>query len=238
MATIALIGPDGAGKTTITNMLRESEPLRLKHLYMGINVSSSNRVLPTSRLVENVKMRMGSRLSQRVPGPGDADGSNVKRRRGPVWATARLVNHLAEEWYRQLLSWYYQLRGFTVLYDRHFALDFAAAMSVGQPQTFDKRLHRWFLKHLYPRPDLVIFLDAPGEVLYARKGESTIVELERRRQAYLRQGGALPGFVRVDATQPLPEVYAEVARHVRRVSAVQTAAPAARRIAQRPEREQ
>ena len=40
------------------------------------------------------------------------------------------------------------------------------------------RLHGVFLDRWYPRPDLVIFLDAPAEVLFARKHEGTIPLLE------------------------------------------------------------
>jgi hypothetical protein len=64
-------------------------------------------------------------------------------------------------------------------------------------------------------------LDAPGHVLFARKRESTVEELERRRQAFLRQGERLPGFVRIDATRPLDEVYADVAAVVLRFARTQ-----------------
>ena len=57
----------------------------------------------------------------------------------------------------------------------------------------------------------MIFLDAPGALLFARKGESTIEELERRRQGFLQIARRTSGLVTVDATRPLPVVYAEVA---------------------------
>jgi thymidylate kinase len=100
-----------------------------------------------------------------------------------------------------------------VLYDRHFVFDFAPEIAGDRAAALDRRIH-WRLLRFYPRPDLVIFLDAPGAVLYARKGEWTIEELERRRQAFLRVGERTRGFVRVDATRPLDEVCAEVSRHV------------------------
>jgi thymidylate kinase len=70
------------------------------------------------------------------------------------------------------------------------------------------------LRHAYPRPDLVVFLDAPPEVLHARKGEGTLQSLSRRRADYLRLAGDpdLGGeFAVVSATQPLPAVIDEVA---------------------------
>lgn len=213
MPAIALVGPDGAGKTTVTRMLERSTALRLKYLYMGINTSSSNVALPTSRFVDYLHSRAASAMK-----PGTATEhpreprAHARRPRGVAWATARLLNRLAEQWFRQLVAWSYQMRGYTVLYDRHFTLDFG----VPSPKTLrlDQRIHWWCLEHLYPRPDLVILLDAPGEVLFARKGESTIAELNRRRALLLQQGARLRAFVAVDATQPLEAVYAEVARHI------------------------
>jgi thymidylate kinase len=133
-----------------------------------------------------------------------------------VRAVARVVNRLADAWFRQAVSWYYQLQGFVVLYDRHFVFDYAPEIAADQPDSFDRSLHRWLLRRFYPRPSLVIFLDAPGAVLFARKGESSIEELERRRQAFLRQGQRLRRFVRVDATKSPDDVYDEVLFHVLR----------------------
>jgi hypothetical protein len=69
---------------------------------------------------------------------------------------------------------------------------------------------------LYPAPDLVICLDAPGQVLFDRKGEGTVLELERRRRGYLRMGERFARFERVDATLPFEEVYDQVATRILR----------------------
>ncbi|HEV2494771.1 MAG TPA: hypothetical protein VG204_17040 [Terriglobia bacterium] len=108
------------------------------------------------------------------------------------------------------MSWFYQARGYIVLYDRHFLFDFSLEEVDATESSFDNRLHRWLLTHFYPRPDLVIYLDAPAEVLYARKREKSIEELEKRRQAFIRQGARVPHFVQLDATQPLLKVYSDV----------------------------
>jgi GTPase SAR1 family protein len=50
MFTVALIGGDGAGKTTIANRLVEDLPFRVKYLYMGFSTISSNAALPTTKL--------------------------------------------------------------------------------------------------------------------------------------------------------------------------------------------
>ena len=208
MATVALIGPDGAGKTTITRMLQQSRDVPVKYLYMGVDIPASNIALPTSRWLERMKSRAGQ-----PDVPGAVAPSQRGRRRGGMRDMARLANRLAEEWFRQAVSWCHQARGFVVLYDRHFVYDFAPEITGGD-EPLDRRIHGWCLRHLYPRPDLVIFLDAPGALLYARKGESSIEELERRRQGFLELGRRIHGFVRVDASRTLPEVHAEVAAHI------------------------
>ena len=219
MASVALIGPDGAGKTTLARMLEASDAVPCRYLYMGVDISASNIALPTSRLAERLKRR--ARSGRDPEGPGEPDGRRTapkaKGWTGRVRAVLRLVNRLAEEVYRQIVATLYQLRGYVVLYDRHFTFDFAREIEITKPDTLDRRLHRRFLSHLYPEPDLVIFLDAPGAVLYARKGESSAEELERRRQAYLRQGEGQPNFVAVDATQPLDHVYDQVLGHLKRL---------------------
>lgn len=216
MATVALIGPDGAGKTTLARMLEASTALRCRYLYMGVDISASNVALPTSRAVEWLRSRSGAARQPAGPQPS-RDGRSAGRRslRSAIRAWLRLGNRVAEEVYRQLVAWVYQLRGYVVLYDRHFIFDFDGEIEADKPNSLDRRLHRRFLGYLYPQPDLVLFLDAPGSVLYHRKGESTVAELERRRQAYLRQGSRLPNFVAVDATRPLEEVYEDILSRIR-----------------------
>ena len=158
--------------------------------------------------------RSGHAQREGALGRNEAENAPGAVRQSRFRAAARLGNRLGEESYRQLVSWYYQLRGFVVLYDRHFLFDFAPEIVATQPMTLEQRLHSWWLATVYPRPNLIIYLDAPGEVLFARKGESTVVELERRRQAFLRFGQAFPNFVRVDATQRLADVYDEIVHHV------------------------
>lgn len=216
MATVALIGPDGAGKTTMARLLEGSGTLRCRYLYMGVDISASNVALPTSRLAEWLKSRSRPVRSPTIPA-GSRDGK--ARTATPPWrrnvrSVLRLTNRIAEECYRQVVSWIYELRGYVVLYDRHFAYDYAPEIDRSKPDSLERRLHRRFLRHLYPQPDLVIFLDAPGAVLFARKGELNVQELERRRQAFLSHGTGLPNFVRVDATNPLDQVYGDVVSHI------------------------
>jgi thymidylate kinase len=217
MFTVALIGADGAGKTTIGQLLAAHFPVPVKYLYMGANIESSNAALPTSRLILFIKLWRYKRIAKRsgIIDPGFVSTHHKAHRSvkyGRIGATLRLLNRLAEGWFRQLISWVYQLRGFIVIYDRHFLFDAASANPEGQ--RFIDRVYYWLLTHLYPQPDLVIFLDASPEILYARKGEATLESLQKRREAYIAQGKKTANFIRVDAAQPIDQVIAEVSGQI------------------------
>ncbi|MCK4391083.1 MAG: hypothetical protein KAV83_12705 [Desulfobacterales bacterium] len=70
-------------------------------------------------------------------------------------------------------------------------------------------LARW-VGEMIPKPDLFILLDAPPEVLQARKQEVSFEETARQREAYLELVRGMKNGVVVDASRPLDEVVAEV----------------------------
>jgi len=216
--TVALIGCDGAGKTTVARALERDSGLPVRYLYMGVSSDSSNRQLPTTRLAHVAKRRRGAEPDTGGPlatAPSSPPGGPLRRARRSVRSALRLLNRAAEEWYRQLLALAYLRRGHIVVFDRHFTADYHASDVSGASRTLSRRAHGLMLTRLYPQPDLVILLDAPPEVLHARKGEGTIASLGRRRDEYLALGATLPRFAVVSATQPLEDVIGQVAAIVR-----------------------
>jgi thymidylate kinase len=217
MTTVALIGPDGAGKTTVARGLPPLLPVPVRYLYMGVSTDSSNVMLPTTRLARRIKRARGSPPDTAGPpshGPRrPRSRSFVRRRVADLRAALRVGNRLAEEWYRQWLAWRWTRSGAIVLFDRHFFVDYHAydVDDDAGGRSWSQRLHGLMLGRLYPRPDLVIYLDAPGAVLLARKGEGTVEALERRRDEYRAIAGHVDDFVEVDATQPVDAVTDRVA---------------------------
>jgi thymidylate kinase len=143
---VTVLGPDGAGKSTVARSLGAMTAIPTRTIYLGL---------------------YGSGL----------DGTRrfgLARRLGRVWR-----GWLAGRWHR--------LRGRLVVYDRH-ALD----ARMGRPgRTTKARLRRWILGHAIPEPDLVLILDAPAEVLFARKGEHDIASLADQRRRYLELAASL-----------------------------------------------
>lgn len=219
MATVALIGADGSGKTTIANMLLKSPPVKMKYLYMGLNIESSNYALPTSRFVYKLKLLKYKKKNK--------DLKNIKLKnlslhelnddrytdtRNRLGAIARLINRLAEAWYRQLISWIFQIRGYVVLYDRHYIFDSATNQTdkADKNRRLTSKIHHWMIHNMYCKPDLTILLYAPAEILYERKKEADLEYLEERTRSFLSIGKRLENFVKVDATQPIEKVFRDV----------------------------
>jgi thymidylate kinase len=218
MTTVALIGPDGAGKTTLARRLVDALGMPAAYLYMGINLESSNVMLPTTRLALEVKRRSGGRPDL----SGWRDGGAIEGRRpspgGSLKSLARVTNQIAEEWFRLAIATYHELRGRLVVFDRHFFIDYHAYDVTrwrDRRLPAARRVHGLMLARLYPRPDMVVMLDAPAEVLLERKGEGTIDTIDRRRREYLAVRGAVPRFAVVDATRPPDAVLDEIVSVIR-----------------------
>lgn len=169
---IALLAPDGAGKSTLVSGIRERYFAPVHTVYMGFQQRRS--VHAAGR--------------HRVPGIG-------------------LLGLLITQWGRYLGGRLHQARGQLVLFDRYSYDAYLPAR--GDPGPL-RRARRWLLAHACPAPDLVVLLDAPGEVLFARKGEHSAAVLEAQRQAFLRLCARLGRASVVDATAGSSDVRRQV----------------------------
>jgi thymidylate kinase len=219
MFAVALIGPDGCGKSTISKRLLQDDSFEAKRIYMGINRAESNYALPTTHLIRWLHQKFNGGKNQ--GGPRDISnqrnlpsGSFPKRFLKELKTALVFFNNTAEEWYRQLLAWYFMRTGKIVIFDRHFYADFYHYDVNGLDSRWTSRLHGYMLEHLYPKPNLVIYLDAPAELLFERKREGTVALLEERRHAYLELQDKVPQFETVDATQAPDLVFADVLQHI------------------------
>jgi thymidylate kinase len=214
--SIAVVGADGSGKTSVAEALLKGGTIPLKYIYMGPATGSSTHSLPTTRFVHYLRKRaIGPMLngSDSVP-PSELMSAKMKKRlhRGPLLKTLGLINRVAEEWFRQIVSWSYRVRGYNVICDRHFLFEYCpdSATNRNPDAVLSERIHNWLLGKFYPQPSIVVFLDAPAEVLHDRKPEWTIEYLNKQRDRILEQGQATRNFSVVDANQPFDKVLADV----------------------------
>jgi thymidylate kinase len=164
---VAVLGPDGAGKSSLVESLRRTLPFRTRVQYMGLTGGILPRV---------------DRL--RVP--------------GVVFA-----GHVAVLWARYVRALYHRTRGEVIVFDR-YTLD--GAVPSGVELSPAGRLSRKLQRRACPMPDLVLFLDASGETMYARSGAYGAEVLESWRVAYRRLEDRVRVLERLDAERPAAEV--------------------------------
>jgi thymidylate kinase len=157
-----LLGPDGAGKGTVIKALQERIPIGLTTIYLGER-----------------------RKAATLPSPGGGRKSDV-----PTTARANVspLRECAFVAYRWLRFWSILLRGYALAWAGHIVMcdrHPIEALAI-RPRTTQiaAALESFLFGRLMPWPDALIVLDAPGDLLFARKGENDALTLESQRQRY------------------------------------------------------
>ena len=104
------------------------------------------------------------------------------RRQARLHAVAAIVLRPFRVWGRVACGAVHACRGRLVVFDRY---TYDALLPITGSWRSLKRPYFWVLAHLAPRPDLVLILDLPGAVAFARKGEFSPEGLEAVRQGFL-----------------------------------------------------
>lgn len=183
---VVLLGPDGAGKSSTIAALEAS----LAPLFSRTEVKG---FAPTLRQI--LKRRPSSTATPHALKPRSLPTSLLRAGWWSVFALASHVTLRAEK-----------TRSMLVLNDRHF-IDILV-----DPVRYRYGGPRWVLKavaKLMPRPDAIILLHGPAEILQARKKELTVEETARQCRDYLALVSALPNAHVIDATQPFAAVVSE-----------------------------
>ena len=185
---VALMGPDGSGKSAIISAISQQftaayREVRLFHLR------------PKS-------LRRHTSSGKAVTDP------HGRPPRGLLASLAKGVDRAAD----YFVGYFFQVapamrRSQLIIFDRYIydLLVDSKRIRYGGPA--------WLLRlvaRIVPRPDLVILLDAPAEVLWSRKQEVPFEEVVRQRAAYLDVARNLSSTVIVNADQPLSAVIHDV----------------------------
>jgi len=193
--TVVLSGADGCGKSTAGKILIENLaatfPLELgRHFHWKPPVLSAKR--------------------------RSARGSATDPHGLPTRGRVKSLLFFAAHWTEFLLGaplriWPATYRGGFVLIDRYF-YDFFV-----DQRRFQLNVPMGLVRlacGLLPKPELVFVLDAPTEVLRARKQEVSFAETDRQRQQYVKLAARLPNGKIIDGTQPPAAVAQNIQREI------------------------
>lgn len=211
MLTVAVIGADGSGKSTVTSRVVEHLDVPARRMYLGISAASATHPLPTTRRLHQARVATGRPLPATGPPEMDVDGPTHRTAKGQARALARLVNRITEEAYQETIRRWHRAQGRVVMCDRFYLADYHAHDLSDRPgRTWDRRLHGAFLRRCISPPDLVVLLTAPPDVLHARKREGSVDALARRQAEYSSYAETVADVVTLDATDPLDDVVARI----------------------------
>jgi thymidylate kinase len=184
--SVVLLGPDGAGKSSVIRAMQEAKnPLFVRSRVSGFAPSlrqlMRRPVLPSD---EPHGLALRSRPTSVI--------------RAAYWAVFAVIDYS-----RVRLAHMPTL----VLYDRHF-MDILV-----DPKRYRYGGPQWLLTAIWklsPKPDLVILLDAPAEVLQARKQEVPFEMTVRHRRDYRALTAQTKRAHVVNVDRPLLAVVADV----------------------------
>jgi thymidylate kinase len=220
--TVALVGADGAGKSTLTVELRDWLAWRVNFdaLYLGTN-QPSRRTAAAQTL-----SRVLRRASHRAPSQTKV-GTGV-RYAADLIASVRYLAEARDRVARARFGWRVAANGGVVVFDRYplpiVRLDNGrpvdgariGEIAAGRSGLFELLRRREASEYRrLPIPDLTILLHVPPEVAVSRKPGDKAANVAAKARAVIAGASQdFPNMVVIDATCPLPEVAAAVKREV------------------------
>jgi len=220
---IAFLGTDGSGKSTIMTRIE----LDLSPLFWRKGRYHKRPLSSPFRWTRRYGLRPPGATRRREAGKrtdGAASGfdPHALPPRGLVYSLAKLgfwwADFLLLGYAAEILP---QLtRPSLLIFDRYYH-DLLV-----DPRRYHYSGPMWLARlvgRFVPQPHLIILLDAPPEVLHARKQELPLEEVIRQREAYLELVRDLPNGHVVDTSKPLDETAVEVERIIINYIAERTA---------------
>jgi len=99
-----------------------------------------------------------------------------------------------------------------IVSDRMFydsVIDQAINLGSNRDWLLDNLNSSW-MRIIFPQPDIVLYIDCPGEIAFRRKDDAPDLEYLTDRRELYRQLAERYEWVRLDGTQPIDEIAAQV----------------------------
>ena len=192
---IALLSPDGGGKTTILNALR---------VYEVSSFSGIERKYVRPGLFLNI----GQYKPNAKPEMTDNPNPHGRKPDGTIKSWIRFLIYFVDftvGYYLKVvpLKWKRKL----VVFDRYY-YDYFVDM-----YRYHYSLPQWvphFFSAIIPKPEITFILYADPEILYHRKRELTLEETERQCAAFKDVATKVKGAVLIDVNRPIDDIIKEI----------------------------
>lgn len=196
---VAVIGPDGSGKTTLCNVLAEWWKTQF-HFSQAIHVHGGFRVLPPLKILRRAWAKLtGKPMKPDVDFTQRHSGSSV-RPHSLIRSLAYLCYYLWDYVLGHLIVFRHKGKNRLVIADRYF-YDYFLHLANSRLPAWLIRYANWFI----PKPDLVVLLDADPEEIYRRKDELTVQEITRQQDAMREISRWLPNCIWINTGKGVAE---------------------------------
>ena len=196
--SIAFLSPDGGGKTTAIELVKDKS----WGLFHG-----RETLYFRPRMLKNP----GSyRIKNKHTEDTTNDNPHGKKKDGLVKSLIRFHYYNLDFIFGTILKIYpLKVKKNLVVFDRYY-YDYYADMERYQYSLSSNYAKLW--SWLIPKPDITFVLDAPSEVLYNRKPELSVEEIDRQRQEFNKLANGKAKIVRIDANQTAEKVAEDVTK--------------------------